>query len=99
MHLMQDANSVIARLGKIFLEKFHIEVPSPDTDLLATGILDSLQLVELVLQLEQHFDFRISIADIDLEDLRTLTRITRLVEGRTDAADAPAPVTGREATG
>lgn len=76
---MNDANAIIGRLDALFLESFHIEVPSPDTDLVETGILDSLQFVELLLQLEQHFGFRIKIEDIDLDDLRTLTRIARLV--------------------
>jgi D-alanine--poly(phosphoribitol) ligase subunit 2 len=54
-------------------------VPSADTDLLETGILDSFQFVELLFQLEQSFGLRISVDDIDLEDLRTLARIARLV--------------------
>lgn len=76
---MNDANAVIGRLSALFTESFHIEVPSPDTDLVETGILDSFQFVELLLQLEQHFGFRIRIEDIDLDDLRTLARIARLV--------------------
>jgi hypothetical protein len=38
--------------------------------------------VELLLQLEQQFDVRISIEDIDLDDLRTLQRIARVVVAR-----------------
>lgn len=83
---MTDTNSIIGRLGALFVESLHIEAPSADTDLFETGILDSLQLVELLLQLEQRFGFRIKIDDIDLEDLRTLARIARLVAARTAAA-------------
>ena len=71
---MRDANAIIERLGAVFAE-----APSPDTDLLETGILDSFQFVELLLQLEQRFGVRIKIDDIDLDDLRTLARIARLV--------------------
>jgi len=74
-----NRNAIIERLGAVFTESFHIEVPSPDTDLLESGILDSFQFVELLLQLEQNFNLRIKIDDIDLEDLRTLARIARLV--------------------
>lgn len=81
-----DANAVIGRLSALFTESFHIEVPSPDTDLVETGILDSFQFVELLLQLEQHFGFRIRIEDIDLDDLRTLARIARLVTLNGEAA-------------
>ena len=77
---MTATTIITERLGALFTDRFHIEVPSADTDLLETGILDSFQFVELLFQLEQHFGLRVSIDDIDLEDLRTLARIARLVE-------------------
>ena len=83
---MNDPSTIIERLGALFVESFHIEVPSSDTDLLETGILDSLQFVELLLQLELHFGFRIKIDDIELDDLRTLARIARLVAANGGAA-------------
>jgi D-alanine--poly(phosphoribitol) ligase subunit 2 len=85
---MSDLNGVAQRLAALFLERFHIEVPSADTDLLATGMLDSMQLVELLLELEQRFGLRISIDSIDVDDLRTLSRIARVV-----AASAAPPAT------
>jgi D-alanine--poly(phosphoribitol) ligase subunit 2 len=87
---VQDLNAIIARLGTVFVESFHIEVPSPDTDLLETGILDSFQFVELLVQLEQHFGLQIKIDDIDLDDLRTLARIARLLAARGGSADRSA---------
>lgn len=88
--MLTDTNAVIERLGTLFFECFHIEVPSPDTDLLESGILDSLQFVELLLQLEQRFGFRIRIDDMDLDDLRTLARIARLVAANAGKAGVPA---------
>ena len=87
---MNNANAIIERLGTLFAESFHIEVPSPDTDLLESGILDSLQFVELLLQLEQRFGFRIKIDDLDIDDLRTLARIARLVAANGELADSSA---------
>lgn len=71
--------AIVERLGALFAQSFHIEVPSPDTDLLESGILDSFQFVELLAQLEQHFGLRLRIDDIELDDLRTLARIARMV--------------------
>lgn len=85
---MTDTNAIIRRLGALFVESLHIEAPSPDTDLFETGILDSLQLVELLVQLEQRFGFKIKIDDIDLDDLRTLARIAGLVAARTAGTGA-----------
>ncbi len=87
---MPDTNAVIEQLRALFLERFHIDVPSLDTDLLETGMLDSLQLVELLLQIEQVFGLRISIDAIDLDDLRTLSRLARLV-GNPAGAASPVP--------
>ena len=42
------------------------------------------------MQLEQNFNLRIKIDDIDLEDLRTLARIARLVDANREAARPPA---------
>ena len=86
---MTDVNALIERLGALFVETFHIEVPTADTDLLQTGILDSLQFVELLFQLERRFDLRLALDDIDLEDLRTLGRIARVIAAQ-GAAPAPA---------
>jgi D-alanine--poly(phosphoribitol) ligase subunit 2 len=90
---LNDANAIIRRLDALFLECFHVEVPSPDTDLLETGVLDSLQFVELLLQLEQRFGFRVKVEDINLDDLRTLARIARLVAGNGGATATSAAST------
>jgi methoxymalonate biosynthesis acyl carrier protein len=87
---LTDTHAIIERLGAVFVESLHIEVPSADTDLLESGILDSFQMVQLLLELEQRFAFRIKLEDIDLDDLRTLSRIARLVAANGAAAGAAA---------
>src|SRR5207302_10275743 len=76
---MSDRRVTLERLGALFLQHFHVEVPSPDTDLLETGMLDSLQLVDLLLLIEEEFGQRISLQAIELDDLRTLARLAELV--------------------
>jgi len=71
--------AILQCLGELFVESLHVEAPSPDTDLFESGTLDSLQLVELLLQLERRFGARIAIESIDLDQLRTLERIAELV--------------------
>ena len=92
---MPNANAIVDNLRALFAKTFHIDVPSTDADLLETGILDSFQLVELLFQLEREFGIRIAIEDIDLEDLRTLERIARLVTASSEKAGAQPP--GRSA--
>jgi len=81
---------IIVRLNNWFSESLHICVPSPDTDLLESGLVDSLQIVELLMQLEEQFGFKINIDDIDLDDLRSLNRIAALVAAHAPAGAAPA---------
>jgi D-alanine--poly(phosphoribitol) ligase subunit 2 len=88
--LADQEEAICQRLGTLFSETFHVQVPAAEADLLATGLLDSLQLVELLLQLEQQFGVSISIEDIDLDDLRTLDRIARVVAARSVVEPAPA---------
>ena len=95
---LSDENAITEQLRALFVESFHIEVPSPDTDLLDAGILDSLQFVELLVQLEQRFGLRIKVEDIDLDDLRTLARLARLVAvNRAGAGAAVEPTPLRSA--
>ena len=67
-------------------EKLFVDVESPDTDLFQQGILDSMSLVELLLQLEQTYGFTVSIMDLDTEHIRTIRKIAELV-----SAHVPAP--------
>jgi len=67
--------SVAAEVADIFSQKLQIDVPSYDADLFEAGILDSLQLVELLFELEKAFSVRISLGDTDLENFRSIERI------------------------
>ena len=44
-----DQKKIQTRLSLLFSEVLHVDVPSPDTDLFNTGILDSQRFVELLL--------------------------------------------------
>lgn len=65
-------------------ERLHLRVESADTDLIETGAMDSLLLVELLLQLEDVFGFKVEFEDLELEQLRSVDSIAELV-----AAHAP----------
>jgi acyl carrier protein len=53
-----------------------------DTDLIATGSLDSLSVMELVAFLTDAFDIKIAAADITPTNLRSVLTLTALVEAR-----------------
>ena len=76
---MDDPKTVANRVAEIFSQNLHLEVPSHDSDLFTAGILDSLQLVELLFQLEEQFGIQISLGDIDLENFRSIDCIALLL--------------------
>ena len=69
-----------ARLKALFRAHLHLEVPSPDTDLLETGLLDSLLIVELLLHIERELGRTLPMEELELEDFRTLATIARRIE-------------------
>ena len=63
----------------IFSDVLLRDVALPTTDLLETGVLDSMALVELLLSLEQRFGFRVNIMELDLENFRSIEKIADFV--------------------
>jgi D-alanine--poly(phosphoribitol) ligase subunit 2 len=76
---MKDTETLANDVAEIFAHRLNIEVPSRDFDLFTAGILDSLQLVELLFQLEEKFGIRISLSEIDLENFRSVECIALLL--------------------
>jgi acyl carrier protein len=71
--------SLISQLNALFLDQLSIEVPGPDADLIDTGMLDSMKLVELLVLIEQQFGIRIELEQIEIDDLRTVRGIARMI--------------------
>ena len=61
---------------RIFLENLSIEVPSPQHDLIESGMLDSLALVDLIYQIEARFNTEIDLETLDLEHWRSVASIS-----------------------
>ena len=49
------------------------------TDLIDTGVLDSLALVSLIMELEMTFDFTVSYDDLEVDAFRSILSITSFV--------------------
>jgi acyl carrier protein len=82
---LADAN-VTDRVQRLFVEALNVQAPSPETDLIETGVLDSLALVELLFALEREFGVTIPLEELDIETFRSVAAIADLVEGARAAA-------------
>jgi acyl carrier protein len=76
---------------RLIADKLAVEVASDDTDLLAEGVLDSVTLVQLIMHLEQTFDIRIELADLEIDDLRSVRSIAALVRKLRESQHANDP--------
>ena len=65
------------------LQAVNSDIKNDDTDLLASGLLDSFDIVNLVSQLEEAFTVEIEPTDIVPENFRTVAAIATLMERST----------------
>jgi acyl carrier protein len=85
---MIEHHGVRQKLTELFARKLNLDVPSVDADLVGTGLLDSLTLVELLAQLEETFGVSISTDDLELETFRSIASIASFVTQRTTMVEA-----------
>ncbi len=79
---MPSTNALTRQISALLAKQFHLEVPSPETDLIDTGYLDSLMFVEFLAQLEVEFGIQVSHDDLELDRFRTILRIADFVAAK-----------------
>ena len=72
-------NETESRIERVFRDALGVEVSSPTQDVIEEGILDSLGLVTLLVELEREFSVVIPL-DLDIDSLRTVERLAALVD-------------------
>jgi acyl carrier protein len=80
---MPDTTQFEPRIAALFAGKLNVQVPSFETDLLDTGLVDSLTFVEFLAQLEQEFGIHVSLDDLELDHFRSIARIAGFVATKT----------------
>ena len=78
----QGHKELEARIARLFTEKLQVELPSAEADLFESGLLDSLRLVVLLSALEEQFDVRVLMEELEFDDVRTLAQIASFVAAR-----------------
>jgi D-alanine--poly(phosphoribitol) ligase subunit 2 len=71
--------TLVDRVAELCASVMAIPTPQPDDDLVASGHLDSLALVELLFEIEQKLDVSPALDELDLDSLRTPRSIAELV--------------------
>jgi D-alanine--poly(phosphoribitol) ligase subunit 2 len=84
--LAVEQTRIVADIQTFFADKMDGGVGSPDSDLLETGLLDSLGIVELLLHLEQTYGVELPIQEIEIDDLRSISSIAAMVRAKGNGA-------------
>lgn len=79
---MADPEVLRDRITRVFATQMSLTVPSEDTDLFETGVLDSLSFVTLLAHLEEEFGLATSLDDLEFDNFRTIARIAGFVAAR-----------------
>jgi methoxymalonate biosynthesis acyl carrier protein len=74
--------SVESQLSTLFSERLNVQVPSVETDLIETGLVDSLTFVRFLATLEEEFGVQVSLEDLEIEHFRTIARIASFVAAK-----------------
>ncbi len=79
---MLDRKLIQNQIVQLMADVMEIRVPAVDTDLFNEGFLDSLNYVRLIVELQQTFEVPISLAEVDVDQFRTVEQIAEVVIGR-----------------
>jgi acyl carrier protein len=77
---MNGDSAIQGWLLTLFKDKLEREVPSVDTDLMETGLLDSLVFVELLNQIEKEFGIELAMDQLEVETFRTISGIVQFID-------------------
>lgn len=66
-------------ITELIREKVGIDAPGEDTDLIESGLLDSLALVTLIVAIEEAFACELPLDDFDVDHFRSVERIVRFL--------------------
>ena len=80
-----EQNQLQQQIIEIFSERFDAKLDS-EVDLLETGIVDSVKIVELVLEIEQRFGVSLPFEELEIDDFRTVLRLAERISRTVRAA-------------
>lgn len=84
---MDNSLTIKDSIKGILLNRLQVQVPAHDTELMETGLLDSMSLIELITALEETFNITIPFEDLELDNFRSINTIENFVLSITSVAE------------
>jgi D-alanine--poly(phosphoribitol) ligase subunit 2 len=82
---MPHNKRMIADICAVLRQRLQVLVDSPDVDLIETGLVDSIGLVELILELETRFGVSLPMDTLEIDDFRSVASIAALITRLSDS--------------
>ncbi|MHC4550560.1 MAG: acyl carrier protein [Planctomycetota bacterium] len=79
---MSATKELTTAILAIFRDRLNLEVPSAETDLIESGLMDSLSFVGLLAELEQHFGIHVEPEELEFDNFRSIEKIAAFVGAR-----------------
>jgi D-alanine--poly(phosphoribitol) ligase subunit 2 len=76
---VQSRKGLLDGIQSVLHDHLHVIVNSPDVDLLESGLVDSIGMVELILHLEERFDVSLPMDALEIDDFRSMRTIADLI--------------------
>ena len=67
------------RVRALVQDVVSVEVPSDHTDLIDSGLIDSLTLITMIAEIEQEFGVELALDELDVEWFRSVDRIVQFL--------------------
>lgn len=90
---MSETTLLQDRIANLFSTALNLDVPSIDSDLFETGVLDSLAFVDLLFHLEQEFGVSTSVDDMEVDNFKSIACIANFLTARGVEAVVPVRAT------
>lgn len=82
MLTLQTATPVDEQLKQFLIDSSGISDINNETEIFASGIVNSLFAIQLIMFIEKTFDISINIADLDFENFSSINTITNFIESK-----------------
>jgi D-alanine--poly(phosphoribitol) ligase subunit 2 len=76
---MQYRERLVSGIRSVLHDHLNVMVESPEANLLESGLVDSIGLVELILHLEDRFSIALPMESLELDDLQSINTIADLI--------------------
>lgn len=77
--MITPASEAVSLVTDLIRDRLSVDVPASDTDLIESGLLDSLALVTLITALEEAFACELPLDDFDIDCFRSVERIVEFL--------------------